>query len=628
MSTLAGIALAVLAVAVWLGLYGLLLLATRVRTVPTAPSTPELGDDPHPPALVNLLATRWRPDEDGAEATLLDLAARGYFEIRQGDADPAHSTIHLKDRAPDGLQPYERRVLDRVRAAAVDGMVPLTALTFRDKAQAKGWRRRFRAEVVAHARRLDLSRRRLGPGHVTALTTVGVLAAIAVAVGVSNTIVRNDTTLEPGEGWGNIVWLTIVGIALFGGLSARYPGERDTAQGRAHLTHWLGVQRWLADHEAFGDLPPAAVAVWDRYLGYGAALGVTHVASAAIDLGMGDRSRVWSSRGGTWHRVRVRYPRWSLRYGHETATHVKGALLRIAAGAALIGLAGYAAAHGPFPTPLDVDLTIPSAVVGLAVAIGLVLVPLGIYRLVRAVVGHYAPREVVGEVLWKELWRQHSGGEDRPPVPWLHYLAVDEGTSDRTVAWGLPHGWSSRCEPGDLVRMRVHPWSRRIVQLEVTRSGGGYGLRGHDTSANLDTLVDEAMGRERRTPLRSRGIRPATLLSTEEVGQALGFAVRARDVGPVNALFETADRGRTVLMVQLMSGTLADLAWKAPKRGTPVPGIADGGAFAHEDGGAARSGDVVVILTLHKDGRRQGAGHVPWLLARAVERVTASSRTP
>jgi hypothetical protein len=99
-------------------------------------------------------------------------------------------------------------------------------------------------------------------------------------------------------------------------------------------------------------------------------------------------------------------------------------------------------------------------------------------------------------------------------------------------------------------------------------------------------------------------------------------------VGPVNALFETADRGKTVLMVQLMSGTLADLAWKAPKRGNPMPGIADGGAFAHEDGGAARSGDVVVILTLHKDGRRQGAAHVPWLLARAVERLTAASRTP
>ncbi len=627
MSTLAGIAVAAAAVALWLGLYGLILFATRVRTVPSAPSTPDLGHDPHPPALVNLLATRWQPDEDGAEATLLDLAARGYFEIRQGDADPAHSTIHLRDKHGEGLRPYEQRVLHRVRAAAVGGVVPLPALTFRDRKQARGWRRRFRAEVVAHARSLGLSRRRFGSGQVALLTTVGVLAAVAIAFAVSNGIVRNDTGSDPGEGWGNLFWISMFGSFLFGGLSARYPGERDTPDGRAHAGRWLGVQAWLAGHDRFGDLPPAAVAVWDRYLGYGAALGVTHVASAAIDLGMGSRTRVWSSRGGTWHRVRVRYPQWSLRYGHRTRDIVGGALWRIGIGVALLAGAWYAAVHGPFGTPLDVDLAIPSGLIGLAVAVALVLVPTGLYRLARAVVDHNAPREVVGEVLWKEVWRKQSGGEDRPPVPWLYYLAVDEGTSDRTVAWGLPAEWSHRCSPGDLVRMRVRPWSRRIVEIDVTDSTGGYGLHGHDTSANTDALVDEAMGKERPTPLRNRGIQPATLLTPEEVGQALGFAVRARDIGPVSALFVTADRGKTVLMVQLMSGMLADLAWRAPKRGASVPGIADGGAFAHEDGGAARSGDVVVILTLHKDGR-QGAAHVPWLLARAVERVTAATRTP
>ena len=325
--------------------------------------------------------------------------------------------------------------------------------------------------------------------------------------------------------------------------------------------------------------------------------------------------------------MRVRYPRWSLRYGHRTKDIVVGALQRIGVGAALLAGASYAAVHGPFGTPLDVDLTIPSGVIGLAVAIALLLIPTGLYRLARAVVDHNAPREVVGEVLWKELWRQHSGGEDRPPVPWLYYLAVDEGTSDRTVAWGLPAEWSHRCSPGDLVRMRVRPWSRRIVEIEVTRSAGGYGLHGHETSGNTRHARrrGDGQGPPAHRCATAASSRP-TLLTPEEVGQALGFAVRARDIGPVSALFETADRGKTVLMVQLMSGTLADLAWRGPKRGNPLPGIADGGAFAHENGGAARSGDVVVILTLHKDGRR-GAAHVPWLLTRAVERLTAASRT-
>jgi hypothetical protein len=619
-SPLTGALIAAAAVALWAGLYGVLLAATRVRTLPAAPSTPDLGTEPHPPALVNLLATGWQPDEDGAEATLLDLAARGYFEIRQGDADPAHSTIHLRDKTADNLQPYEWRVLRRVRAAAVGGAVPLTALTFRDRNEAKGWRRRFRAEVVAHARTLGLSRRRLGPGHVTALTTLGVVAAVAVSLAIAAAIDHHDPTVEPGEAWGTTVFTTLFGSFLFGGLSAAYPGERDTAAGRTEAARWLGVRRWLADHERFGDLPPAAVAVWDRYLGYGAALGVTHVASAAIDLGMGSRTRVWSSLGG-WHRVRVRYPRWSLRYGHPTRRLVEGAVYRVLAGAGLVAASWFAAAHGPFATPLDVDLRIPSGLIGLAVGVGLVLVSVGLYRLARAAAGHVRPREITGEVLWMELWRSTSGGEDRPPVPWLYYLAVDDGSSDRTVAWGLPAEWRHRCSPGDQVRMTVHPWSRRVVALATTHRGGGYGLHGHETSTTTDRLVDEAMGVEHRVPLRRRGIQPDALLTAEEVGAALGMAVTPRELGPVSALFVTADRGRTVLMVQLMSGTLADLAWKAPKRGTQVaPDV-----FAHEDGGAARTGDVVVTLTLHKDGRR-GAAHVPWLLGRAVERISA--RTP
>jgi hypothetical protein len=36
-----------------------------------------------------------------------------------------------------------------------------------------------------------------------------------------------------------------------------------------------------------------------------------------IDLGAGSRRRVWSSSGGTWHQVRVRYPRFWLRHGRE-----------------------------------------------------------------------------------------------------------------------------------------------------------------------------------------------------------------------------------------------------------------------------------------------------------------------
>lgn len=38
---------------------------------------------------------------------------------------------------------------------------------------------------------------------------------------------------------------------------------------------------------------------------------------------------------------------------------------------------------------------------------------------------------------------------------------------DRTTAWLLPSIWADRCRDGDVVTVRVRPWSRRVVALAV-----------------------------------------------------------------------------------------------------------------------------------------------------------------
>jgi hypothetical protein len=48
-----------------------------------------------------------------------------------------------------------------------------------------------------------------------------------------------------------------------------------TDEGRVAAAHWLGVRDFIGDHGNFDDLPPAAVAVWDRYLAYGAAMDLS-----------------------------------------------------------------------------------------------------------------------------------------------------------------------------------------------------------------------------------------------------------------------------------------------------------------------------------------------------------------
>jgi hypothetical protein len=141
-----------------------------------------------------------------------------------------------------------------------------------------------------------------------------------------------------GDRIGGISLGSLVTVFAFFGLAILAladRGEGDTAKGRAAATRWLGLQAYLRGDESFALLPPTAVAVWDRYLSYGDALDATPVCSALIDLGAGNRKRPWSSFGGTWHRMRVRYPGLWGWYGSADGV-IRRSLMR--GGAATFGL--------------------------------------------------------------------------------------------------------------------------------------------------------------------------------------------------------------------------------------------------------------------------------------------------
>ena len=84
-------------------------------------------------------------------------------------------------------------------------------------------------------------------------------------------------------------------------------------------------------------MAPHAVAVWDEYLAHGAALGVAAGAVRAIPLGAEDDHRAWSSFGGRWRQVRVRYPRFvPPRWGRHPAASLFIGLFWLALGAAAL----------------------------------------------------------------------------------------------------------------------------------------------------------------------------------------------------------------------------------------------------------------------------------------------------
>ncbi|GAA1357780.1 DUF2207 family protein [Streptomyces beijiangensis] len=498
-------------IVLWLVCFGLALAATRNGVVTPGPATQEFGDDPEPPGVVSLLGNHWRGVEHAAAATLLDLAARGLVELRQPGDDPARSSVHLTEagRTASGLMPYEQRVLDRVIARAADGGAPIGAIAFRDDERAATWNGALRKEIVADARLRGLSRYRFAPLLVSALMTSsfvpGALFAVAVVMGGHNLRAALFLGVAPG------------GVLTF--LLGKTLGERATPKGLERAGHWAGLRAWLTAHEDFAQLPPAAVTVWDRYLAYGTALGVTTLTGRLLGFDSGDRRRVWSSYGGTWRPVRIRYPRLRPGFGNSTRR-----LLQLAAAAGIVaaGLCAFAVLRQPdWVVVTDGGSLhraglvlsagwVGSALLGLVVAGKLsrwtllvaflsmmpgnfvsgsdgwfvdaaaqdgpllvewvaivVFGALAAYFLVLAFLERREPDMITGEVLRMESRKGKKAAR---------FLALDEGNTDLTTAWALPAA-SQGIATGAHVRLRVSRGTRTIRSAELVKAATWEGDR-------------------------------------------------------------------------------------------------------------------------------------------------------
>ncbi|WP_035805891.1 DUF2207 family protein [Kitasatospora mediocidica] len=504
------------AVVLWLLAFGLVLLATRNGTVQAGPATQELGDSPEPPAVVSLLANGWRSTAHAAESTLLDLAARGHLELRQAGENPADTTVHLTDNAPTVLRPYEHRVLARVTAQAGTDGAPIGAVAFRAAKQAATWNRLLRREIVAEARQRGLSRPRIGSALGTTLMAAAVVPA--VLFGLALLTIGGSHGIRAGLLAGAVTFIVLVFLL------ATAVTERATPAGLDRAGHWAGVRQWLEAHESFTQLPPAAVTVWERYLAYGAALDVTVRVNQLLDFGTGNRRRVWSGYGGTWREVRIRYPRVWPGYGATNRGLLQRALAAavVSGGLALfaelrqqswtdgggtlgtghavlalgwmvlawlgIALAGRfsrltaglvffagAFANGALGDRIgDRALDGSGPLLGEWVAIGVFAAVAGFY-LALAVLDSRPGVTITGEVLRIE---------SRYNEKWPNFLAVDDGSADRTVAWALP-GPPSGFATGSTVRLTVTPSTRRVRVVQVLALGADYKAQQREPNSTI-----------------------------------------------------------------------------------------------------------------------------------------------
>jgi Predicted membrane protein (DUF2207) len=425
------------AAALWLAVVAALRVARAPERPEEAGPTMDLG--PEPPAVANMLTNRWKPTPDAVPATLLDLAARGYVELQQ--VAPGQFQCRIRRDDAGDLHRFERRVMEHLRSKAELGVVPTAALTTGPADAADRWWKAFRGEVVAEAKARGLSEDLWDARSRAVVTAAAVPAGVLFGIAVPF--------------WG-AVYFVFAAAAILGWL---WGGgrQRSTPAGLQAASRWLGVREHLRQDSVFDTAPPTAVAVWERYLGYGAALGEAAGAVRPIAMGAESARRAWSPVGGRWRQVRVVYPGnvASPGWGRSPAAVVALSLL---AGVAAGLLLWVAVQLDDAAATSSAEEQLRAAEAALVVVGGLIAVGAAV-QLVRGAIDLFVHREVTGLV----LRARRQGSNEKPQL----YLAVDDGSTDRIRAFRVRSDIYNRASEGDFVTASFSPNLRHVRALSA-----------------------------------------------------------------------------------------------------------------------------------------------------------------
>ncbi len=454
----------------WCALFAIVAAATMPRLPDPGPETTELR--PEAPAIANLLVSRCKLTTSAISATLVDLAARRYITI-----DPIGETenlVRLRGKGVDTTNAYETRVLNLVRNRANNDTVPTHELSLGYGKFADEWWHAFQKAVTEDARSRGLVRRRFSSTQSTLLAgTLAVPLAIAgIGLELYGAAVRDtggDFDAGGGFAIAGVVWLALL---VFGG--ARLRGVRDTPSGSAACAHWLGVRGYLAHDESFRETPPAGVAIWNRLLSYGVALGAAHGTDAALPIGPTRDDEGWSPYAGLWRQVRITYPH---RFGYGDAPKRTVA----ASALALVGVASLSVvvvrALGPplidvAANVVDDDkggnarfLLIPVlAVLSIPVTWAVIQIVRRVVMLGRALPDLRRTQTFEGYVV-RVPWHYEQNGDDRRWAP-SGYTAVDDARGDELRALKY---YKAEVREGQVVRVTITPRMRHVVSVEPVR---------------------------------------------------------------------------------------------------------------------------------------------------------------
>ncbi|MFZ3499398.1 DUF2207 family protein [Streptomyces sp. 5.8] len=664
----------------WLSAVGWAVVATRPASVAADGPTMELR--PEPPALVEFLTGGWEPGRGAPRATLLDLAARGFLALEQTGPDPRDTLVRIrparKEPAED-LLPYEALVLARVTALASAGVLPAGALARGTGDEDRRWWRAFGRAVAADARDRGLARERY-PARLKAWLTLAAVppAALAAVLFLS---------LAGVGGWFMSLAVALVVWFLGSVLVARLTGERETPAGVEACAHWLGVREWLARDESFPGLPPAAVALWDRYLAYGAATGVARSALAVLPLGPRDERRAWSTYGGTWHEVRLRYAPAPARALRPPRDSVRLALRRAGSASIVLLLVAWWHTHPPTELRLPVP-SVPLLVAELVLLIGVLMgarwlwtgrrpvIPLAAYVYggllcfvgstwglqasgqwavpPQAVWAQLPPVLIAGPALLGYLFLLAASLLDLSRRAWsegevvrlrtgkeVRHLALDPGGRTAVTAWPVRPELYGALREGAVVRVLRGPVLGHVYEVVLVTPSpqgelfpAGYAQDGDDDEGDdgygYESSDEGAAGAGPGAPwagvaaLFARGD-PKEFLPLAEAARILRTELRESEHSPQLGIrtYDTPD-GEGFLLMQTASNALGRrLLATHRRRATPVGAGAADEAYLRGRRLVLRRGEHVLMLQLP-----YGADHsaLPALAEAAADRMVSGPR--
>ena len=415
-------------------------IATRPPRLTAATTSNELGNES--PAVTSLLTNGFVVTPPAANATLLDLVARGWLRIEQAE----HEVVLLTDRrgrAGDVLAPYEQQVLNHVhrQTAGLLTGVSGAGIEIAGLRLPRKWWRRFTKAVVADSRRQGLSKRRwdvlaLGPPIITCALS-GFMWWRSVRTGPETAVV--DSLQSRGVAVAVLIAILLVVRRLVKRIRSR--AQRPTELGLERAAHWLSVRAWM-EPRGFEGASATAANSTSRALAYAAALGLAERAAEELPVVPEDDRLAWSNATGEWHVVRVRYP-FRPGYGRHPAVML---LVGLLVGAGLVALQRFLldVARGEallsvfeeFPDQADLIETIA------LVLAAIIILPL-LWMAWLIIAGSFD--------LFSTIERQGVVVRARRPqrvVPFPRilrplarrdrfalFIAVDDGRSDRVSAW-------------------------------------------------------------------------------------------------------------------------------------------------------------------------------------------------